>query len=455
MNASILQLADKIFNRPWLIHPASLNTILSILSAHIGKEIPIKGKMLPLTAALSSRRGIQAVNGIAIIPVTGILSYKSEGIMDWLFGDTSYEDIRAQFQEALADPNITSIVFDVDSPGGEVHGLFDLVDEIFNARGIKPINAIVDETAFSAAYAIASAAEKIFIPRTGSCGSVGAIMEHLDQSKYDEKEGAKYTPIYAGARKNDFDPHSPLSPEALKAAQDIVDSTYELFVKTVARNRGISPQAVRETEAALYYGKNAVDIGLADSVAPWTKAVSEISKKKSKGGVNMEKFLEQLRAMTKDLPAEQTALFVQALSALGYVPKADATQIDRSAIVAEAMGLLAKGLGIKPEMLAGDISKVDYAAILTGMKKDTDTEVMARVTGILEMCAQEKKESMALGLIKSGESIDDAKKKVLEAKVADSNQQHTRSTVGALGTGEVSPLILDAQKRAESAKGKK
>ena len=449
-----MQLADRIFNKPWLIHPASLNTVLSILSAHIGKEIPINGKLMPLSSAMNLRPGVQPQNGIAVIPVCGILSYKSEGIMDWLFGDTSYENIRSQFHEALADPNITSIIFDVDSSGGEVHGCFDLVDEIYNARDVKPLYAVINETAFSAAYAIASAAEKIFIPRTGSLGSVGCIMVHLDQSKYDEKEGAKFTPIFAGARKNDFDRHFPLSPEALKVGQDIVDSTYDLFAKTVARNRGISPQAVRDTEAALYYGKNAVDIGLADSVAPWTKAISEISKKKSKGGVNMEKFLEQLRAMTKDLPADQMALFTQALLQLGFVPKAQATQPDRTAIMGEIAGAFAKGLGIKPEMMAGDLSKIDYAAILAGMKKDTETAVMARVTGILEMCTQEKKEAMALALIQSGESIEDAKKKVLAAKVADSKQQHIGSSVGALGTGEVSPLILDAQKRAKAVEKK-
>lgn len=455
MNNSIMLLAERIFNHPWLINPASMNTVLSILSAHIGKEIPIKGKLLALPSSIGSRPGISNSAGIAVIPITGILTYRDDGFIDWLFGDTTYENIRSQFQSALADPNITAIVFDVDSPGGEVSGCFDLCDEIYNARGIKPTYSIINERADSAAYAIASSAEKIFIPRTGHLGSIGAIMEHRDQSKMDEQDGIKYTPIYAGAHKNDFDPHLPLSTEAQQIAQDIVNSTYDLFVKTVARNRGITPQAVRETEAALYYGKNAVDIGLADAVAPWTKAISEITKsKKTKGGMNMEGFLEKLRAMTKDLPAEQMALFVQALSALGYVPKTDAAQPDRTAIIAEAVGALASGLKIKPELLAGDLSKVDYGPIIAGIKKEATDEVIARVKGILEVCALGKKENLAFGLISSNATIEDARKKVLEAKQTDSNQHQIQSSVGALGTGEVSPLILDAQKRAKAVEKK-
>lgn len=440
-NTSIMQVAARLINTPLLLHPESLNTILNILSAHSGTQIQITGKTAALPAGIGTRSGVQAQGSIAVIPVCGILANKSDEFMEWLFGDTSYENIRAQFQSALSDPNITGIVLDVDSPGGEVAGCFDLVDEIYNARGVKPIYAVVNEAAYSAAYAIASAAEKIYLPRTGSAGSVGVIMEHMDQSKYDENIGVKYTPIYAGARKNDFDHHTALSPEAAQTAQGIVNSHYELFVKTVARNRGMSPQAVRDTEAALYFGKNAVDVGLADSVTPWTKAMSEISKKKLKGG-SMKALLEKLRVTCADAPAE---LMASAFAEMGFVPK---TQSEGILMPSANMEAIAAALGVKADQLAGDLKGVDFNAI----KAEAEKTIRAQTVSVLEVCALGGMEKMSIGLITSGASVEDARKQVLEAKAAESRQAVIKSTVTALGTGEVSPLITDAKARAEVAK---
>jgi signal peptide peptidase SppA len=440
-NASIMQVAARLINTPLLLHPESLNTILNILSAHIGTQIQITGKTAALPAGIGTRSGVQAQGGIAVIPVCGILANKSDEFMEWLFGDTSYESIRAQFQSALSDPNITGIVLDVDSPGGEVSGCFDLVDEIYNARGVKPIYAVVNEIAYSAAYAIASAAEKIYLPRTGSAGSVGVIFEHMDQSKYDENIGVKYTPLYAGARKNDFDPHTALSPEAAQALQGIINSHYELFVKTVARNRGMSPQAVRDTEAALYFGKNAVDVGLADSVTPRTKAMSEITKKKVKGG-NMKALLEKLRAAAIDTPAEMLA---SALAEMGFVPKA---QTEGVLIPSANLEAIAVAMGVKADQLVGDLKGVDFSAI----KAEAEKTIRAQTVSVLEICALGGMEKLSIGLISSAASIEDARKQVLEAKAESSQQAVIKSTVTALGTGEISPLITDAKARAAAAK---
>jgi len=443
---SIVQLAQKIFNRPWMLDRATMSTVINFIVARNENLMDAEGKIKALPQTIANRLSGQTQNGIAVISVCGILTHKSDGIMDWLFGDSSYEDIRAQFQAALADPNVSQIIFDVDSPGGEISGLFDLVDEIFNARGIKPIFGIGNETALSAAYAILSACEKIYLSRTATVGSVGVIMEHCDQSKFDERIGDKYTPIFAGARKNDFDPHSPLTPEALKAAQERVNTAYELFVKTVARNRGISPQAVRDTEAALYFGKNAVDIGFADSVVSKAKAVSEISKTKRKGGSNMnlKELLDALRALGKDIPAE----LITALSEMGFVPKAGGEGIFMSVANIEA---IAAAIGLKKEQLTGDLKGVDFGAY----KKEIEDAARAHAKGILEICTLGGKLNMAMDLISSNTSIDDARKKVIDAKAKDSQTQQVISTVTALGNGEVSPLVADARKRAETAQAKK
>ena len=110
-------------------------------------------------------------------------------------------------------------------------------------------------------------------------GSIGVICIHMDQSQYDEKLGVKYTPIISGAHKADFNPHAPLSTDAQQLAQNETNRIYDLFVKTVARNRGIDPQVVRDTQAGLLFGKNAVDIGLADSVMSYSKVLEDLQKK--------------------------------------------------------------------------------------------------------------------------------------------------------------------------------
>ena len=254
-----------ILNRPLLLHAGYLSAMLwglrTCASQQQHIDVPDQEAALGQIALKSFRVPVTTPEGLAIIPVCGVMSNRLGGLdsmVAWFFGDTSYETIREQFHAALKDTAVKSIVFDCDSPGGEVSGCFDLVDEIYQARGTKPIYAVVNETAFSAAYAIASAAETIYLSRTAKAGSIGVITVHLDQSKFDEDLGVKYTLINAGARKADFNSHAPLSPEAMAIAQSMVNDAYEIFVKTVARNRSMTTQAVRAMEAGLYLDRKSV-----------------------------------------------------------------------------------------------------------------------------------------------------------------------------------------------------
>jgi ClpP class serine protease len=211
---------------------------------------------------------LEIVGNTAIIPVYGFLTKRS-GPFAGLLGTTSYEEISANLREALDNPLIEKIILDVDSPGGEVNGVFDLCDEIYAARDQNPIigkqiEAIANDDAFSAAYAIASSAQKLWITRTSGVGSIGVIATHIDQSTFDKNEGIKITPIFAGDRKNDLTPHEPLSEAATLAMQGEIDRLYGLFTETVARNRSISAEHVRKTQASMLFGNDAINAGLAD-----------------------------------------------------------------------------------------------------------------------------------------------------------------------------------------------
>lgn len=211
--------------------------------------------------------------GIAIIRIYGVLTKKTEAF-DHILDMTSYENIHEEIESALEDKSIETILLDIDSPGGEVNGIFDLADFIYSARGKKRLIAIANDDAYSAAYAIASSAEKIFVSRTSGVGSIGVIASHIDQSRFDEKQGIKYTTIFASSRKNDLNPHEPITSESLESLQKEVGRLYEMFLQLIARNRGLSIEKIRSTEAGLYFGEKAVEIGLADGVTTFFEFIN-------------------------------------------------------------------------------------------------------------------------------------------------------------------------------------
>ncbi|MEG0280292.1 MAG: S49 family peptidase [Morganella sp. (in: enterobacteria)] len=279
-------LAQKLFNTPLAIHPQKAEVIVSSLTERLGIT-QIRSAMMEDDDEYFSRKaredsGYDVLEGIALIPVYGTLVQKL-GTLRPYSGMTGYDGIRRVFLTAINDPEVKGICLDIDSPGGEVAGCFDLVDLIYAERGKKPVYAILSENAYSAAYAIASAADKIYVPRTGGVGSVGVIVIHCDWSQHIKEEGLKVSIITYGNRKAESHPYVSLSDEAKAAIQHDVDEMGRLFVSTVSRNRGLSETVVRNTQAACYLAAEGVQMGLADVVASPDVAFQELMKE---SGVN-------------------------------------------------------------------------------------------------------------------------------------------------------------------------
>jgi len=269
-----MRIAELLFNRPLMISEAKLNTILHVLGPRFNLDmgaLPVKEAAV-LSNDERRRAGYQVQDGTAVIGIYGPLMHRVMASDYPSGGPTTYAEIRRTFDTALGDDGVKSIVLDIDSCGGEVHGAFDLADHIFEARSIKPVTAIINESAYSAAYLLASSASRIILPRTAGVGSVGVIATHADFSRAEDAAGITVTHVFAGARKADFSPHQPLGSEALDLLQGMVNETYGMFIETVARNRKMSTKAVRDTQAGIYEGKKAVTVGFADEVSRVDKA---------------------------------------------------------------------------------------------------------------------------------------------------------------------------------------
>lgn len=262
-------IASRLFNTPLLIHRAKLDAILAVLGPRVGWP-KIEGDV-PIPA--SEKTPSTKQDGIAVIPIHGTLVRRALAL-EAASGFTSYQEIERQITQAIADPTVAGIVLDIDSPGGEAGGVFELAEQIRSVNRAKPIWAVANDQAFSAAYALAAAADEIFVTRTGGVGSIGVIAMHADHSRKDDQDGYRFTAIYAGSHKNDFSPHAPLSDDARDVLQTEINRLYGLFTESVATHRGLSVNEVRATEARLYFGGEAVAAGLADRVGSLSDAIA-------------------------------------------------------------------------------------------------------------------------------------------------------------------------------------
>lgn len=272
-------LAQRMFNTPLAIHPQKAEIIMAALADRLGisNAMYLNGRTVSLSndfdedederESNNPRGGYDVVEGVAIIQIKGTLVQRCGSLRPYS-GMTGYNGIRQNLMLAMDDSRVKAIMFDIDSPGGEVSGCFDLVDAIYEMRGIKPMHSILSESAYSAAYAIASATDKITVPRTGGVGSIGVVTMHIDWSKAISEAGMKVTFITYGDRKAEGNQFEPLSKETLNRIQSDITKMGELFVSTISRNRNLSSAAIRATEAACYMGADGVAIGLADAVMP-------------------------------------------------------------------------------------------------------------------------------------------------------------------------------------------
>lgn len=209
-------------------------------------------------------RPYNVINGVLQIPIQGVLLDKfSYSIGRWA---TGYKYIEMALKRGLEDPQVKAIALVVDSPGGMVAGCFELADKIYAARKVKPIRAFASDHAYSAAYALSSAANDIIVTRSGGVGSVGVVTVHISYQDAYAKAGIKVTFITAGEGKADGNSAEDLAPAAKKRIQARINKIYGVFTATVARHRGMDVDTVVALKAYTYDSEEATENGLADKV---------------------------------------------------------------------------------------------------------------------------------------------------------------------------------------------
>lgn len=209
-------------------------------------------------------------DGIAVIPIHGSLINRFGG--SWGFV-TGYNFIQRQMNLALDDEDVESIIYDVDSPGGEAAGCFELARLMIASRRVKPSLAMVDSLAASGGMALAGSATRMYAIPSARIGSIGVYRQHTSVEGALEKDGVKITFAVAGEHKLDGNPFKDLPESVLKDWTTDANKTWDDFIAIVAEARGMEPAAVRETQARVYRADEALALGLIDAVKTTTEAV--------------------------------------------------------------------------------------------------------------------------------------------------------------------------------------
>lgn len=241
-------------------------------------DVALLAELRSPEAAVKLAPARKSIGDIAVVEIGGFITPKPN-IMTLLFGGTSASSVAVAVRAAMAEPSIGAVVLSVDSPGGAVFGVPEAAAVMRAARGSKPFIAVVDPLMASAAYYLGAQADEIVSTPSGIAGSIGVVIDHLDESEALKKAGLAVTEITYGRRKAEMSSVKPLSDEARNSIQARVDYYGQLFEADVAKGRRVSVGTVRAKygEGAVFTAKDAVAAGLVDRIATMEDVIGELA----------------------------------------------------------------------------------------------------------------------------------------------------------------------------------
>lgn len=284
MLRNLPHIAGMAFNQPLLLEPAYARVFFCALADQLGiravrdasgESLGIQGELSSFGESLSAReqRSYVVTDRIAILPISGTLVNKTSSLQPYS-GMTGYNGIIARLNQAMSDPEVDGVMLDMDTPGGMVSGAFDCSDVIARMRDIKPIWALSNDMNCSAGQLIASAASRRLVTQTAATGSIGVLVAHSNYAGALDQAGVEITLIHSGIHKVAGNPYESLPDPVRARIQSQIDTLRQQFAEKVAGYTGLSVEKVLATEAAVYTGAQALDVGLADELVINSDAIA-------------------------------------------------------------------------------------------------------------------------------------------------------------------------------------
>ena len=256
-----------LFSQPWAMEERAYDIFEKrCMSVQVGELLAKIEVAHPLPLSISG--------GVATIPISGVLLKTVPGWVRYFeIEATGYDEIRQMVALAVSDPRVERIELRIDSPGGQVAGGTEAADAIRAAAQAKPVTAVVEDLAASAAYWLATSARSISAGRNAEVGSIGVYMVYRDWSKMFEDAGVRTIVIRSGEHKGMGVPGAPISENQIAAEQEVVDQIAEHFIQHVATGRRMTAEQVRPLATGrVWLAPAALALGLIDGLTGATAA---------------------------------------------------------------------------------------------------------------------------------------------------------------------------------------
>jgi signal peptide peptidase SppA len=347
---------------PWAILPSTLEAIKHFVALRAHGEKLNEEEIQARIGAGPAHKQPSQQGVVAVLPIYGVITPKAD-LMSDISGGTSVQTFAADFRSVLADDAVKAIVLDVDSPGGQTDLISEMASEIRAARGTKPIVAVANTMAASAAYWLATQADELVVTPSGSVGSVGVFAAHEDISGLNDKLGVKTTLISAGKDKTLGNPFEPLSEEATQMIQDRVNEAYDMFTGDVAKGRGVSPAQVKDGfgQGRMVSAQNAVKEGMADRVGTLEQTLARVANPNGRSRVGATAMVTAQSGAPPD-NVELNDIDQAAASGLSFADEADELLRSLDAVV----------------------TRTETLRVLTGAKKEQLSALVERAQSVLD-----------------------------------------------------------------------